>query len=82
MRKRRSKPGSLSIKPLYSIAELAEATEVSDFTMRRMLKNNGVELQRSGTATFVPLSELKNKMRLFWESIALSERLSEAAHDD
>jgi hypothetical protein len=43
--------------------------------MRLMLEENGVELFRVGRRMCVPLSELVTKLRHFWESDEVYEKL-------
>jgi len=76
MRKRRSKPQrGLSIKPLYTIGDLADATGIDRFSVRRLLEKNGVEWVRSGRSLLIPISELKEKLRNVWDSIVECEKL-------
>jgi phage antirepressor YoqD-like protein len=66
-------PGArLVIKPLYTVAELAKMAEVDTRRMRRILRRNGVQLQREtgGRNYLVPLIELERKLSWLRESMA------------
>ncbi len=70
-----NRPIGLEVQALYSIAALARAVNVSTFTLRRLLRSNGVELVRGGRALFVPLSEIRRKIPPLWESLRAAEEL-------
>lgn len=47
------------VRTVWSITELAEASGLSRFQVRRMLKSNGVQTERIGKKVIVPFTSLK-----------------------
>jgi hypothetical protein len=67
--------GPLSLKPLYSLPELAKAARLSRGRLLRLFRHLGVRMMRSGTFWLVPLTELEDKARPFWESVQATEAM-------
>jgi phage antirepressor YoqD-like protein len=61
------------VKALYGVPELAKMAGVSPPRMRRMLKRNGIKLQRNGRHLMVPLSEINEKMHWLKESLEVRD---------
>lgn len=75
---RRRSPPPLSVRAVYRIRELAEAADMDVYSMRRLLIRHEVQFLRSGTACLVPISELKEKLRVLWDSLVEVETLRAA----
>jgi hypothetical protein len=60
---------SKHVKPFYTTAELADMSGLSPRQVRRMLAKHGVQ-RLDGR---IPLSELRDKLAIFWESLTVSE---------
>lgn len=72
---------TFEIKPLYTVAELAEMAQVPPRTMRSMLLCAGVVVILSGKKWYVPLSELEQKMWPLRKSLERSVIYRESARD-
>ena len=66
-------PGHLPLRAVYSVAELAHASGVSIYLMRRILKGSGVRIMQPARLLLVPLCEVHRKLPELWESILLCE---------
>jgi len=76
----------LPLRAMYPIGELARATGMSHRRLDGLLRGAGVQILRSGSARYVPLSELEAKVRPLWDSIKAAEALRQefrhARNDD
>jgi hypothetical protein len=80
LRSELAKATALDVKAFYSISTLAAAGNVSYYTLRRLLENNGVTFVRSKRAIVVSLSEVRSRLPWFWDSLVAIETLrAEAA---
>ena len=63
----------MTLKPLYTIRDLCTMTGLTRKQIRGIIKRNGIELVRAGSRIYVPVSELRDKLRSVWESLDESE---------
>lgn len=75
---RRRAERSLPIQAFYSLPELADASGISRFKLRRMLESKGITFERSGRSVLVGLSELEKKYPELWDSIKIAASLRRA----
>lgn len=73
MRARNSPVGTLEVQAFYSIARLARIANVTRHMMSRVLRANGITMMRAGRALFVPLSEIRERIPAFWDSLCAAE---------
>jgi hypothetical protein len=64
----------VTLKPLYTIRDLCVMTGLSRRQVGAIIKRHGIEVVRAGPRVYVPLSELRDKLRSVWESLDESER--------
>jgi len=76
---RRRAERALPIQAFYSLPELARASGISRFKLRRMLESKGIAFERSGRSVLVGLSELEKKYPELWDSIKIAASLRRAA---
>ncbi len=70
-------PGSVRLRPFYSIRELARASRIERRQLRRMLVERGVELFYVGRRPYVPLSEIVAKLKPLWDSMGAASSAPE-----
>jgi hypothetical protein len=58
-----------ALEPLYLIGELARLAHVSRTLMARLLESSRVTYVRVGRTSFVPLSEIQEKVPSLWKSL-------------
>jgi hypothetical protein len=77
MQARSNRPATapLELKAFYSITMLARASGVTYHFMRRLLEANGVTFIRSNRAIIVPLSEIRSRAPVVWNSLTALESL-------
>ena len=68
----------LTIRPAYTVRELALALSVDRRTMRRVLDYHGVEFIGDGKFAFVSIAELERKVPSLFEGIKLADALCES----
>lgn len=74
---------TLQASAFYSIAALAHIANVKTYTLRRLLRANGVTFMRAKRVLFVPLAEIEAKIPPLWKSICLLiEARREPTRDD
>jgi hypothetical protein len=72
---------SLTVKAIYSIAELARIASVTRQLLGRLLHANRVEFIHSGRSVFVPLSEIEKKIPPLFVSLLSAETLQKLAQE-
>lgn len=65
----------LQLRAFYSIAALARIGNIHTYTLRRLLRANGVTLMRAQRVLFVPLTEIEAKIPPLWKSICRIAKL-------
>jgi hypothetical protein len=65
----------LEVQAVYSMAELARASNVSSHLLRSLLRARDVELIQAGRLFYVPLAEIEAKLPVLWRSIQAAEML-------
>jgi hypothetical protein len=66
-----------SIRPFYTLRQLAAMAEVSTRRMSALLERHGIESVGRGRAKCIPLAELEEKLSWFRQSVQLRDM-----HDD
>jgi excisionase family DNA binding protein len=64
----------LSLKVLYTTAELARSIGITKHVLFRLVRSQGILAYRVGAVTLIPLTEIKEKLEPVWEAICLAER--------
>jgi hypothetical protein len=77
--RRDTHPIALEVQALYSVAALARAANVGTELLRRVLRANGIVFVRGGRALLVPLSEIRDRIPLLWESLKAAEQARQSA---
>jgi hypothetical protein len=67
----------LALRCFYTVGELARAARVDRRTVLRMLHVRGVEVLALGNRTYVPLSEIVEKLKPLWDSVQASQERRE-----
>ena len=75
MRSRKNPRSPLQARAFYSITALARIGNVNTYTLRCLLRANGVTLLRAQRVLFVPVTEIQAKIPPLWESICLVAEL-------
>jgi hypothetical protein len=57
------------LQAVYRVRELAEFANTSRYLMARLLREAGVLGVRVGSTVVIPVSEVKEKIPLLWESL-------------
>jgi hypothetical protein len=65
----------LPIQAIYTVADLANAANLSTPRMRRLLRGCNVEMFLAGRQWMVPLDEIQKKVPALWRNLAVLERL-------
>jgi hypothetical protein len=60
---------ALRLKPLYTAPELSRALGISVHMLMRLLKSEGVAYHRVGSATLIPLGEIRDRLPLVWGAV-------------
>jgi hypothetical protein len=68
----------LTIKPAYTLTELAASFSVDRRTMRRILDHQGVEIVGDAKLAFVSIAEIERKLPSLFEGIKVAHALHEA----
>jgi hypothetical protein len=69
----------LPLRALYSAAALARCVGISRPRMLRLLRAQRAVVYKVGRGTFVPLTEIQEKLQPLWESIRAAEQVRAAA---
>jgi hypothetical protein len=70
--KPRTQTELFALKPLYLIGELARLAHVSRHLMSQLLQSSRVTYVRVGRISFVPLSEIQEKVPSLWKSMCFA----------
>jgi len=65
--------GSLELKAVYQIGELACLAHVSRYMMWKLLRARGVTCMRAGRISYIPLSEIREKIPGLFRSLCSVE---------
>lgn len=65
--------GSLELKAVYQIGELACLARVSRYMMWKLIQSRGVKCLRAGRISCIPLSEIKEKIPGLFRSLCSVE---------
>ncbi len=65
---------ALPLRAMYTAAALAKSIGISRPRMLRLLRMQGVFTYTIGRSTFVPLTEIQEKLEPVWSSIRATER--------
>jgi len=60
---------SIALKPLYKLCELERLVHLSRYRLWRLLEDHGVKCISAGRVSYVPLSEIKEKIPTLWKSL-------------
>ena len=71
----------LTIRPAYTVRELAVALAVDRRTLRRVLEHHGVEVIGDAKFSFVSLAEIERKIPSLFDGIKLADSLHESLED-
>jgi len=64
--------GSAAMKPLYTLRELQKFARMSRYRVCRLLEDHDVKCIMAGRASYIPLSEIKEKLPTLWRSLCLA----------
>jgi hypothetical protein len=67
-----SQTGSSALKPLYTLRELVKLARMSRYRVCQLLEDHDVKRITAGRASYIPLSEIKEKLPTPWRSLCLS----------
>lgn len=59
----------IEVKPLYSIAELADLFQIHRNSIVRLLESEGIEFVWVGRKRYVPLASIRDRLPQVWESV-------------
>lgn len=73
----------MRLKALYTISELAALLGMSRWRARQLVRKAAIATMRQGDKELVPISELKERCPLLWDSLAaITEQSQKAACGD
>jgi len=59
----------LALKPLYKLSELERLVHISRYRLWRLFEEHSVKCISAGRVSYVPLSEIKEKIPTLWRSL-------------
>jgi hypothetical protein len=80
--KSKSQTEPFALKPLYLIGELARLAHVSRHLRSHLLQSARVTYVRVGRISFVPLSEIQEKLPSLWKSMCFALETRTTAERD
>ena len=69
------------LQAFYRLSELAEVARTTRYLMELLLRQAGVRSVRAGRSIVIPVSEIKEKIPLLWESLHTVHQARRAAEE-
>jgi hypothetical protein len=63
------------VKALYTVSEIGKASGLTRFRVLRLMRLCHIELLSMGRSVYVPLSEIRRKLKPVWREIGEVQRV-------